>query len=358
MHISIYLLICLSYYLSVYLSFCLSVYLSTCFSVYLPICLSVYLSTSLTVLLSDYLSICLSLVLYFSINSFFSLATSPNLCLSFLCLYIFLYRSVSLCLSNCQSVCVHISLFLSISIFISTFFSFSFSFSTSKKWFQTISSEILTLWTCVLRPTWACTFSTSQLQNPQFLTLLTCDVLPATTACTFSTSQLPKVLRTCRVFSILTSKCASTKVLRRWGVLGILTSKCASRHKVVQFFISHLTRWLHTCRFKSEVWFLNFLRWLSHMIPYDYSRSSIWRDATCLDDSASKLIRTYIVNQCTCPAFIPWTAGDSYSSVTKQLLISIGKILMFLLVESQTDPVLYYDPHHLPIFLCIPCGSW
>ena len=35
------------------------------------------------------------------------------------------------------------------------------------------------------------------------------NVLRATTACTFSTSQLPKVVRTCSVFSILTSKCAS-----------------------------------------------------------------------------------------------------------------------------------------------------
>ena len=35
------------------------------------------------------------------------------------------------------------------------------------------------------------------------------NVLRATTACTFSTSQLPKVVRTCGVFNILTSKCAS-----------------------------------------------------------------------------------------------------------------------------------------------------
>ena len=35
------------------------------------------------------------------------------------------------------------------------------------------------------------------------------NVLPATTACTFSTSQLPKVLRTCQLLALLTSKCAS-----------------------------------------------------------------------------------------------------------------------------------------------------
>ena len=56
------------------------------------------------------------------------------------------------------------------------------------------------------------------------------NLLRATTACTFSTSQLPKVVRS-------------------WCVLYILTSKCASRHNGVQFFISHLARWLRTRRF-------------------------------------------------------------------------------------------------------------
>ena len=56
------------------------------------------------------------------------------------------------------------------------------------------------------------------------------NVLRATTACTCSTSQLPKTVRT-------------------WCALHILTSKCASRHNGVQFFISHLARWLRTRRF-------------------------------------------------------------------------------------------------------------
>ena len=56
------------------------------------------------------------------------------------------------------------------------------------------------------------------------------NVLRATTAWTFSTSQLPKVVRS-------------------WCVLFILTSKCASRRNGVQFFISHLARWLRTRRF-------------------------------------------------------------------------------------------------------------
>ena len=63
-----------------------------------------------------------------------------------------------------------------------------------------------------------------------FCTFWLRNVLHATTACTFSTSQLPKVLRTC-------------------GVLYIFTWKCASRHNRVQFFISHLARWLRTRRF-------------------------------------------------------------------------------------------------------------
>ena len=55
-------------------------------------------------------------------------------------------------------------------------------------------------------------------------------VLCAATARTCSTSQLPKVARTCGVFTILT-----------W--------KCASCHNCAHFFISHLPRWLRTCRF-------------------------------------------------------------------------------------------------------------
>ena len=66
--------------------------------------------------------------------------------------------------------------------------------------------------------------------------LLCCLVLRATTASTFSTSQLPKVFR-------------------RWRIFSILTSTCASRHNGVQFFIAHQTRWLRTRRF-SEPTFL------------------------------------------------------------------------------------------------------
>ena len=81
-----------------------------------------------------------------------------------------------------------------------------------------------------------------------FCTFWLGNVLRATTACTFSTSQLPKVVRSCGVLYILTSKCAS----RHNGVhffdiatsksgptlrcFVILTWKCASRHNGVHFF--------------------------------------------------------------------------------------------------------------------------
>ena len=71
-------------------------------------------------------------------------------------------------------------------------------------------------------------------QNPQFLHFWLRNVLRATTACTFSTSQLPKVVRACGVFYILTSKCAS----RHNGVhfFDISTSKSGPRPPVFNTF--------------------------------------------------------------------------------------------------------------------------
>ena len=62
-----------------------------------------------------------------------------------------------------------------------------------------------------------------------------------------TTSEPPKVARTCGVFNILTSKCASRrhglycfdilpKVLWTRQFFTLLTSKCASRHNGVHFF--------------------------------------------------------------------------------------------------------------------------
>ena len=114
-----------------------------------------------------------------------------------------------------------------------------------------------------------------------FCTFWLRNVLRATTACTFSTSQLPKVVRSWCVlyfvhfFDMAASKSGPKLVcfvhfeletcfapqrralfrhlnFQKWsraGAVYILTSKCASRHNGVQFFISHLARWLRTRRF-------------------------------------------------------------------------------------------------------------
>ena len=64
-----------------------------------------------------------------------------------------------------------------------------------------------------------------------------------------TTSELPKVVRTCRVFNVLTSKCASChngahffdistskSALNPVSFFTLLTSKCASHHNDVHFF--------------------------------------------------------------------------------------------------------------------------
>ena len=51
----------------------------------------------------------------------------------------------------------------------------------------------------------------------------------------------------------LSSASQFLKVLRSWGALYILTWTCASRHNSVQFFISHLARWLRTRRFSEPI---------------------------------------------------------------------------------------------------------
>jgi len=77
-------------------------------------------------------------------------------------------------------------------------------------------SRFAHLWEGLRRCTIACACHAKRHLNVQkcsvpfnFLHFWLRNVLRATTACTFSTSQLPKVARTCGVFSILTSKCAS-----------------------------------------------------------------------------------------------------------------------------------------------------
>ena len=90
---------------------------------------------------------------------------------------------------------------------------------TSKKWSEPL--VFLTFWLRnVLRATRRTLFRHRNFQkwsdNGVFCTFWLRNVLRAATACTFSTSQLPKAVR-------------------HWGVLYIFTSKCASRHNGVQF---------------------------------------------------------------------------------------------------------------------------
>ena len=70
---------------------------------------------------------------------------------------------------------------------------------------------------------WRLNFQT-RFETVSFLHFWLGNALRATTACFFSTSQLPKVA-------------------------GEWCWTCASRHDSVQFVISHLARWLRTCRF-------------------------------------------------------------------------------------------------------------
>ena len=146
--------------------------------------------------------------------------------------------------------------------------------------------QFLSLLLGMVRATTACTFSTSQLPK---VVREWCVSFILTWKCA-STSQLPKVVRGCGALYMLTWKCASRhngvhccdsstsnsgprlvccvhfelrattpctfstsqlpKVVRSWCVLYILTWTCASCHNDVQFFISHLARWLRTRRFR------------------------------------------------------------------------------------------------------------
>ena len=165
-------------------------------------------------------------------------------------------------------------------------------FLTSKKVMNQMSS-----WTCRLRATTACTFSTSQLpkvarewcvlyiltwkcalrhngvhffdistsksgpelrcfvhfdlemcfapQRPSLFRHLNFQKSSDTEV--FCTFWLPNVLRATMACTFSTSQLP--KVVWTCCVLYILTWKCASRHNGVQFFITHLASWLHTRRF-------------------------------------------------------------------------------------------------------------
>ena len=94
-------------------------------------------------------------------------------------------------------------------------------------------------------------------EHAVFCTFWLQNVLLATAACNYSTSQLQKVVRTC-------------------SVLYIFTSKCASRHSGVQFLISPLTTWLRTRRFNEPTFRLT--RHTNHQKNTAFRDfSNIWR---------------------------------------------------------------------------------
>ena len=104
----------------------------------------------------------------------------------------------------------------------------------------------------VLCATAACTFSTSQLPNElrHWGAFWLRNLLCATMACTFSTTQLPKA-EAVSFLHFFTSTCVSPQ---RRAFFNISISKSAPnptvfRHNGVQFFISHLARWLRTRHF-------------------------------------------------------------------------------------------------------------
>ena len=112
------------------------------------------------------------------------------------------------------------------------------------------------------------------------------NVRSAPTACIFSTSQLPKVVRI-------------------WCILFILTCKRASRHGV-QFFISHLARWLRTRRFSEPTFRPSGAtnHWKKHSVSrlsYLFARLHLLSS-----DSFSSLICSLLLfsSLCLCPSLL------------------------------------------------------
>ena len=119
-------------------------------------------------------------------------------------------------------------------------------------------------------------------------------VLRATSACAFSTSQLPKVLRC-------------------WCALHILTSECASCHNGVQFFISHLARWLRTHRFSEPT----------------------FRPSGATNHSKNTVDRDFSTFSCTC-IFFPLALSLLWSSFFfSSLLWLFPRLLFHLSILSE-----------------------
>ena len=110
------------------------------------------------------------------------------------------------------------------------------------------------------------------------------NVLPATTACTFSTSQLPKVVRTRRVLTLFTSKCASPH--KGVHFFNISTSKNAPELK---FFV-HFD--LETCfapQRRSLFRHLNFQKCSEPEVLYTFWLANVLRATTACTFSTAQL---------------------------------------------------------------------
>ena len=153
-----------------------------------------------------------------------------------------------------------------------------------------------------------------------FLAFSLANVLRATTVCTFSTSQLPKVVRS-------------------WGVLCILPWKCASRHNGVQFFISHLARWLRTRRFSEPTFrpsgatnhwnntvFRDFPTFSRICVFFLLTLSLLWSslfDSSLLSDSS---------HHCFSSAHIVGSLTSKLPSIVLYYIIIYHIILYFLII--------------------------
>ena len=77
------------------------------------------------------------------------------------------------------------------------------------------------------------------------------------TACTFSTSQLPRVVRTCSVFSFFTCKCASCHkrpALFRALFRHLNFQEWSEREVFLAFSLAHVLRVTTACTFASLIW--------------------------------------------------------------------------------------------------------
>ena len=161
-------------------------------------------------------------------------------------------------------------------------------------------------------------------------------MLRATTACTFSTSQLPRVVRTCGVFNILTSKCASRHNCvhfldiatsksgpNMWCVLYILTWKCASRHNGVHFFNSKSgPNTVCFAHFDLEMCFASQRHAIFHLSFWPAGSAPAALASLLFDRPEPQIMEKHSVSRLSYPfAHLHLLSSDSFSSLIFSLLL-------------------------------------